>query len=77
MANYTKREQNRADLILGLEAGLRPPRSPMPTCACGVPAKWASGQKGATVYFCNEHLPADLRGTIESIPLHADRDLFA
>jgi hypothetical protein len=77
MADYTKREQNRADLILGLEAGLRPPKFAMPTCVCGAPAKWASDQKGTTLYFCNEHLPADLREMIENSPLYSGGDPFA
>jgi hypothetical protein len=42
MANYTKREESRAELILGLEAGRRAPKLPMPTCACGALARWAS-----------------------------------
>jgi hypothetical protein len=75
MANYTTREQNRAELILGLEAGLRPPKFPMPTCACGAPAKW-SHLKSGNSYYCNTHLPPDMRETIVNSPLYAGRDPY-
>jgi len=76
MSNYTKREQHRAEVILGLEVGLPPPKSPVPTCTCGAAARWASDRKGRTLFFCNEHLPADLRETIANSPLYAGHDTF-
>jgi hypothetical protein len=75
MANYTKREQNRTELILGLEAGLASPKFPMPTCACGAPARWASHMKDGNRYYSTEHLPPDMREMIASSPLYAGRDL--
>jgi hypothetical protein len=77
MANYTKHEQNRADLILGLEAGLAPPKFPMPKCACGAPARWESNHYPRVEWFCNEHLPVDLKQVIVNSPLYAGRDPFA
>ena len=38
MADYTKREQNRADIHRIAEAGLAPPKFPTPRCECGAPA---------------------------------------
>jgi hypothetical protein len=77
MANYTKGEERRAELILGLEAGPAAPKFPMPTCACGTPAKWGSYLKSGNRHFCNEHLPAELREMIENSPLYAGQDPFA
>ena len=77
MANYTKREQNRADVIRGVEAGLPPPKYPMPTCACGAPAKWASHEGMVNRYYCVEHLPSDMREVIANSPLYSGRDPFA
>jgi hypothetical protein len=77
MANYTRREEGRAELILGVEAGLPPPKFPMPTCACGAPAKWASHLKSGNSYYCNEHTPPDMREKIVTSPLYAGCDPFA
>lgn len=39
MANYTKREENRADVARMIEAGITPARAAMPRCECGELAK--------------------------------------
>jgi hypothetical protein len=78
MANYTKREERRAEMLRALEDGTpRPVRYPMPTCACGALVKVASDQKGRTLYFCVEHTPPDILEMIVSSPLYGGRDPFA
>jgi hypothetical protein len=64
-------------LILGLEAGLPSPKFPMPKCACGADAKFASDQKGTTLYFCLDHTPPDILAMIENSPVYAGRNPFA
>ena len=55
MANYTKREQNRADIAAMIEAGIAPPRYPMPRCECGeLAAVHLSAHKGHW-FFCEAH----------------------
>jgi hypothetical protein len=49
----------------------------MPTCTRGAPAKWASHLKSVNHYYCNDHLPPDMREMIVSSPLYVGRDPFA
>jgi hypothetical protein len=55
MANYTKREQNRADIAHMIEAGITPPRYPMPRCHCGALATIGAYTKRGVFHFCAEH----------------------
>jgi hypothetical protein len=55
MANYTKREQNRADIHRMIEAGIAPPKYPMPRCGCGARATIGAYTKRGTFHFCAEH----------------------
>jgi hypothetical protein len=77
MANYPQLEERRAELVLGLETSRVGPEFPMPACACGAPAKFASYLKNGNGYYCVEHLPADLREMIANSPLYAGQDPFA
>jgi hypothetical protein len=78
MANYTKREERRAEMLRLMDKPeeFLGKRYPMPTCACGAPAKVASDQRGRTLFFCVEHTPPDIREMIVSSPLYAGRDPF-
>ena len=55
MADYTKREQSRADIHHMIEAGIGPPKFPMPRCECGEPATIAAYTKRGVFHFCAEH----------------------
>jgi len=55
MANYTKREQNRADIITGIEAGL-PPLPEPPRCRVyGAPAAIEVNRRPRVEFFCGAH----------------------
>ena len=62
MADYTKREQNRADIAHMIEAGIAPPRYPMPKCECGEPATFEVNRWPKIDFYCTKHLPADAFG---------------
>jgi hypothetical protein len=56
MANYTNREENRADIARMIEAGIEPPRFPMPRCEiCGDPAAVCAYPFRGNYYFCDAH----------------------
>ena len=59
MADYTKREQNRADVHHMIEAGIAPPRFPMPRCNCGELARFEVNQYPRIDFYCAKHLPTD------------------
>ncbi len=54
MADYTKREQSRADIHRMIEAGM-PPRRAMPKCECGAPAKLHVSTRKGHWFYCDRH----------------------
>ena len=55
MADYTKREPNRPDIHLMVEADISPPKFPAPTCECGAPATIGVYIKRGVFHFCATH----------------------
>ena len=55
MADYTKSEQNRADIARMIEAGIKPPRFPMPRCECGELAKVHVSTCMGDWLYCDAH----------------------
>ena len=54
MANYTKREQNRAEIAAMLEIGLKPRPEPR-LCHCGEVAIVGVYTRRGNFYFCEAH----------------------
>jgi hypothetical protein len=63
MANYTKREERRKDMLDGVERGrANPPKEwTPPPCACGAPGLYASGSGRGTIFECTLHAMERLR----------------
>lgn len=59
MATQTRREQNRADIARMIEAGIKPPRFPMPRCECGELARFEVNQYPKIDFYCAKRLPTD------------------
>lgn len=59
MADYTKREQSHEELHRVIEAGIAPPRFPMPRCECGELARFEVNQYPKIDFYCAKHLPTD------------------
>ena len=55
MADYSKREQNRADIHRIAEEGIAPPKFPMPRCHCGELATIGAYTKRGAFHFCEAH----------------------
>ncbi len=62
MANYTKREQNRADIAGMIEAGIAPPKPKPLLCHCGELARFEVNRFSRIDFYCDRHLPADALG---------------